>query len=885
MSLYDVTSETDRMRSERATVRTLGARMDADVRNPNVGWNSPELVPNSAIDQRQRAGEETTSAQDIADAITAAIADRGEIAEWLADKTYTTLAAVAAVGYQTAAQVTALANAAIDTALALGGKIYNKAYTTIQGVIDAGFQKAAQVTALANAAITAAIANGQAIYNAISTFITNAIADAGALATWLANKTYTTLTAVQTWVNGLALASAENIYEWSAQSLHGVSATDAARQLYRDNTVGTSTQAQAGPLDYMQGAIYGIRNTGTPSAKRYEPKTFTEWITSVVEGIFGAGKTAASWLADRYANIRDFIFGVGKTALQWLNDQGRATAETIYQWSIQGLHGISSGDVSDTLYKRPANPDTTAGSVAAVATDYMQGAVWGVRRSGSSGRSGYRDSFVPKTFTEWITSIVHGIFGAGKTAVTWLGERAQQVKDLVFGAGVKAAQWIADTLSSTASDVQTAVGNAANAIAEEVLGTTATIAETIMGFLTGDETSDEGDKADNSPPIVLTSSGDLNMQTQDMVKVDRIFFESNDGPSLNDNRPHITSFLTDIENSSLIYQVPTNFTHHFYVGYDEDKELLNLNRLGVLTNRDLRAEGDITGGLTLSIGRQLKVGTLNKPTENGMMWLDGNHLKVKSNGIERSLSSLAAAPPSSFQPESGRQFRVPIYEVSSTSVRTLDSTVGSQTWSAGIITTGGTINWHDHANVYFVWRDQSGGRAWIGFNFERFAINAPTGNRTGSRGTTGIGKRRIRIIAEGTNDAPAYDNLLDTIDEAYGVWGVYSETDDKDDGAVTVIARPNTAIPPAANNARIRFYRQTRDFGDVGAGENAETFAYFPKKMKMIFDRVWPFTEAQLDTALGENDGSIGLYSNIGTVRIYVKVNGYWFYRTMTEPI
>ena len=41
MSLYDVTSETDRMRSERATVRTLGVRLDEGVRNPNVGGTAP----------------------------------------------------------------------------------------------------------------------------------------------------------------------------------------------------------------------------------------------------------------------------------------------------------------------------------------------------------------------------------------------------------------------------------------------------------------------------------------------------------------------------------------------------------------------------------------------------------------------------------------------------------------------------------------------------------------------------------------------------------------------------------------------------------------------------------------------------------------------------
>ena len=129
-----------------------------------------------------------------------------------------------------------------------------------------------------------------------------------------------------------------------------MSATDAARQLYRDNTVGTSTQAQAGPLDYLQGAIYGIRNTGTPSAKRYEPKTFLEWIGSITNEIFGAGKSAITWLGEQGATLIDTLFTGFANAHEWLVAQGQATAETIYEWSAQAVHGISATNAARQLY-------------------------------------------------------------------------------------------------------------------------------------------------------------------------------------------------------------------------------------------------------------------------------------------------------------------------------------------------------------------------------------------------------------------------------------------------------------------------------------------------------------------------------------------------------
>ena len=130
MSLYDVISDIDRMRSERAAVRTLGARMDADVRNPNVGWTVQEVVPNSAIDQRQQVGE-GTSTEDITAEIEKAIADGGAIANWAITEGFTTLAKVAADGFQKATQVaTAISNAASDVG-AVGVYVLSKSYLSL----------------------------------------------------------------------------------------------------------------------------------------------------------------------------------------------------------------------------------------------------------------------------------------------------------------------------------------------------------------------------------------------------------------------------------------------------------------------------------------------------------------------------------------------------------------------------------------------------------------------------------------------------------------------------------------------------------------------------------------------------------------------------------
>ena len=893
MSLYDVTSETDRMRSERATVRTLGARMDADVRNPNVGWNSPELVPNSAIDQRQRAGEETTSAQDIADAITAAIADRGEIAEWLADKTYTTLAAVAAVGYQTAAQVTALANAAIDTALALGGKIYNKAYTTIQGVIDAGFQKAAQVTALANAAITAAIANGQAIYNAISTFITNAIADAGALATWLANKTYTTLSAVQNWVNGLALASAENIYEWSAQAVHDISATDAARQLYRDNTVGTSTQAQAGPLDYMQAAIFGAHDPEERTPPRMEPKTIGEWIESITDRIFAVGQDAITWLGEQGATLTSTIFGAFASARAWLDAQGLATATTIYRWTAQAVHGISATDAARQLYKDNTSGNTEVNEAGPL--DYMQAAIFGAWDPDD----GNPPRMEPKTLGEWITDIAHGIFGAGKDAIAWLGERATEVKNLVFGAGVKAAQWIADTLTTTAQDAQevvTAVGNAADAIAQKILGTTATVADTVWGWLTGDTTTtpSQTTKSANRPPIVLTSSGDLNMQTQDMVNVDRIFLNSNDSMDLQSSNTHITSSGPD--SNSMYLFVPRHKSYFFNVktgnpGSTDVNGILSLGIEYAHINGALDVEGEFQAKEGMYIGN---VKDINVPTRDGSIWLDGPNIKARSGNKTVSLSDLNAtaiprvsnptgAEPTPFTPNppSGALWLpVAVYSGSISSVTTaqLEGWFGTGPGSVGIIRPAVWPGSNIEQSVCIVWRTGviRTSSAWIGVRCSG-AVNPST--LTGRRDTVlAYSKKRAYLTTSGNRDV-AIENIQPTSGTGNrriaGAWGVHYKTGDEDNGTLYVMR----------SQYNVDMKNNTNDFGNSStAFGTSNTLEVSP--MKSLWTVSHPFSASTLDSQFGVDDGYIGEYkkfSGSNRYRIYVKANGRWFYIALPD--
>ena len=139
---------------------------------------------------------------------------------------------------------------------------------------------------------------------------------------------------------------------------------------------------------------------------------------------------------------------------------------------------------------------------------------------------------------------------------------------------------------------------------------------------------------------MLTSHGDLNMQTQDMVNVDRVFFNSNDGRDATSTKSYITSYLSNTDSASLLYQVPAGYTHHFYIGYGSSAEILNLSSLGVLTNHDLTVFGDIAGSKEVKAGAQIKVGSLNKGAANGMLWLDGNDVKVQSGGATKSLSDI-----------------------------------------------------------------------------------------------------------------------------------------------------------------------------------------------------------------------------------------------------
>ena len=457
-------------------------------------------------------------------------------------------------------------------------------------------------------------------------------------------------------------------------------------------------------------------------------------------------------------------------------------------------------------------------------------------------------------------------------------------------AGVKAAQWLADILESTAADVQTAVGNAADAIADKVLGTTATVADTLWGWLTGETTTDPANtnqnvKSDDRPPIVLTSDGDLNMQTQDMRNVDRIFFNSNDGRDATSTKSYITSYLSSGEISSLVYQVPANFTHHFYAGYGDGSEILNLSRgVGVYAPKDVVVGDDLSVGLAASVGRQLTVGTLNETPTNGTIYLDGNDIKVISGNAPRSLSSLASASATVPQPESGRKFRMPI-RYSTRTGDNLDTVVGNEDWSAGIVTAlaVNSINYNQPGLVYFYWRNDatsdSNNRRWLAISFNAH-VSTGSITKTGSRDTSSIGKRRIRLIASSSAETPTYDSLATTTPKEYGVWGVHRQTGTNRDGSITVISHLNP------NGIRYLKNIVEGSFRTESQTSSSETYPLLPAKLKVIrtvYARTPAPSTTQLDSDFGEDDGSIGMYLlQTTTGRLYIKVNGYWFYREMT---
>ena len=376
----------------------------------------------------------------------------------------------------------------------------------------------------------------------------------------------------------------------------------------------------------LSGAIAtGISFAGTwvASAATNIQNTVAGWTASVWEG-FSALSTAIgtalgaawTWLADIYANSEAVV----DSLLAWYTDAVRDSINTARNWVASATSNVTAilNAFTSSAWEGLANfGDAVEGVLGATwtaveaffadtagAIETALGASWTWLKAIYANSEAAVDSLLA-----WYSDAVRDSIN---TARNWVAAAATNVGNIV--AGWSATVWSAFSAFPTA--VEAALGAtwdwlhdnlaALQAIFSDTVGT---LAATLTGWLVP--------FADESVHSESGTTGDLDLKTWDLVRADRIFFESNDGLNTASSFPHITG-----GGANMFFFVPDTQHFSWYTGGTASDPALALTTTFLATYKPLRLLADYSGA------------------EDGVMWFDDPHVKVYTGGGPKSLSDI-----------------------------------------------------------------------------------------------------------------------------------------------------------------------------------------------------------------------------------------------------
>ena len=354
-----------------------------------------------------------------------------------------------------------------------------------------------------------------------------------------------------------------------------------------------------------------------------------------------------------------------------------------------------------------------------------------------------------------------------------------------------------------------------------------------------------------------STTTDLDLHTHDLKRVDRIFFDSNDGLDTTDTHGHISSYSSATNNADLNYFVPANRQHAFFVGSAVSR--LNIGQTSMYTILPIQSTKKIRCGA-------------DTVTLNGEIARSGNDVIVRTGGKSVNLSNVKIDLGFTDSPPANA-FWIPITTDSSPNSMTvteLDAVFGDNVGSIGIAIPE-NLTATQYGSCILYWKTEpdtlnSSESAWIGVEFDgnSFSAQSTTGARHGS---LTYSFRKMAKLSESSSGTPDTSDIP-IIDRTVGKWGYHRETDDEDDGSIAII---KTSSVVAYKNRDV-------DRGNTSVTPS-DTVESLPDIIKIT--EAIPTTSTALDDIFGVDDGYVGYMSTSNGNRFYAKINGYWMYINM----
>ena len=413
---------------------------------------------------------------------------------------------------------------------------------------------------------------------------------------------------------------------------------------------------------------------------------------------------------------------------------------------------------------------------------------------------------------------------------------------------------------------------------------------------------------------ILTTGIDIDLRNYDIVNIDRLFFQSNDGLHTSNEKAHISSNLAGKELDFYVpYSPPpaTVYQHHFYSG---STGIASLSRVLANFTTEVESSEKIVSGKGVEVGTRSSTDAISN--EDGFVWYDSttNELKARINGAikviqtEDATSTDPDAEPTTPAPFSGNvpsgAFYIPVKETVTTnlgnnnqSATTLDNRFGSLAGAIGLIRPAIINDSTDVGDIRLCWKmnhNQVSGNqySWSGKRMDGVLmdtaspsarIRSTTGAR--SKQLTYVNKRINNVSQSGSQNPSSAFLLLGNI--ILGLWGAHSENDDLGDGSIVVLGKIVGTHPNRTVTLNYDTLGSTDELGSTSSGTGSGTVQSTGSIIPVLSLSEWPTDASTLETAFGIDDGYIGYVYSSGSSRgrIYVKANGYWFYLNLTNNL
>ena len=352
------------------------------------------------------------------------------------------------------------------------------------------------------------------------------------------------------------------------------------------------------------------------------------------------------------------------------------------------------------------------------------------------------------------------------------------------------------------------------------------------------------------PPAAATGTpGDFSVGTYDITKIDRLFFAVGsgvDGINTSDTRPHISPVADSIAGMS--FYVPDGSNFYFNRGSDN---ILSFNSsLGVIINEKFTAAMGVTvGGGT--------------PSTNGEIGRNSDEdLVFRGKNKNYTLSQLASGGGGGGGGGGGETVTANQFiiknssDYASASAFILDTDFGSERGCIGIRCNTAVSQASDNTKVYLYIKSNLD---WFGFTMS--ARLSSTRTLVGTAYGTSTTKRRIKYTT--SDNQRTTESLVGTVE---GRLFAHQESDDANDGSFGIYS------------SGLRYV----DYGsatEIDATDDSGTTVTLLDTIPTTQLSRASLNNSALDSAYGSAEGTMGFNRN--TNDLFIKVNGYWWYKEL----